>query len=281
VKLAAVALFGSQARGNAAPSSDVDILVISGERAPRHRMMGNVSFFVYPWRQLHRDAKRGDLFLCHIVNEARSLYDPENRLGALRDTFQFKTDYNEEVTAASDLGWYILRYHGSMPRPLVTKRIAWCVRTILIARASETRTPYFGALELAAFSGSTDVRSLIDQKADLQVTDSTLARFERFLVKFGTGDPKAGVSRHAFAEHFKARKNKVALQTLGASASYAGIFDVPDPSHDSAVPVWPSPVDARSVKRTSNLLRPRSNGREGKSVRWTAGSLSTDGNEPL
>lgn len=216
MSISAVALFGSRARGDAAPDSDVDVLLISSERKTRHATMGNISLYLYPWAQLLRKAASGDLFVCHIVREARPLHDPEDRLGALKRAFRFKDSYVDEIRQASDLAWYIARNFQELPGAVATKRIAWCVRTILIARTAEQHRPLFAANELMRFSGSADVRQLIAQKDDREPSPGSIALLGDFLQQYGEADPVPDGNASAYRFVFKTRKNKVALQTSRA-----------------------------------------------------------------
>lgn len=220
--ISAVALFGSHARDDAALNSDVDVLLITTERRVRHASMGNVSLYLYPWKQLLRDSCGGDLFTCHIVREARPLHDPDGMLPALREAFRFKQSYSLEIEKASDLGWYIIHNSQELPETLVVKRIAWCVRTILIARGAERRAPVFSASELAHLSGSQDVFRLISHKAEGSLAAGDLVLFAAFLREFGVHDPVPAGNADGYLARFKALGNRVALQTLrsGKADSY-------------------------------------------------------------
>jgi hypothetical protein len=214
VSVSAVALFGSRARGNADPHSDVDILLVTTEPRTRHVSMGNISLYLYSWSYLKRRASAGDLFVGHIAKESRALYDPKNYFKALDETFRFKTSYLKEIRQASELGWYIADYHSTVRPSVATKRIAWCVRTILIARAAEKQRPIFAASELAAFSGSPEVAGLISQKRDDVPSARTIKYFRKFLTEFGFPHPLPKGNELEFQHFLKSSKNRIAEQTL-------------------------------------------------------------------
>ena len=66
-----------------------------------------ISLFVYLWHQLEQDAQAGDLFACHLAQEAKALVDPGNYLARLKRSFEFRESYEDEFNRASDLGWYL------------------------------------------------------------------------------------------------------------------------------------------------------------------------------
>lgn len=207
-------LFGSHARGDAAPSSDVDLLLVTHEPRVRHATMGDVSLFLYPWKCLLRDARGGDLFVRHIVQEARALHDPRQVIDSLRAAFRFKRSYSQEIGKASDLGWFLARHPLEIPEPLLGKRMAWCVRTILIARSAEQRSPVFSATALSEFGGSADVHRLISDKASGSRPRDNLERFVSFLETFGHQEAVHGGGVEEYFARFKAQRNRVALRTL-------------------------------------------------------------------
>lgn len=216
----ALALFGSCARGDATPGSDVDLMVFTTEQRVRHAAMGNISLYLYPWAKLLRDARGGDLFVCHIVHEAKPLHDPKDLVPKLRKAFRFKDSYAPEIRNAADLGWYIIRKVDDLPGQLATKRIAWCVRTILIAKTAERRAPLFSATALAKSSKIPHIYRLITLKAKSSPTRKDIALFLNFLVKQGYFDPVPSGDNLSYITHFKAHKNRVALQTLSAGVDY-------------------------------------------------------------
>ena len=210
----AVLLFGSQARGDALPCSDVDVLLLTAEEQTRHVAMGTISFYLYPWRHLLSAARRGDLFACHVSCEARALHDPKRRLDRLREAFKFKASYAEEMARAGELGWFIVRYAETLPDAVVAKRAAWCVRTMLIARAAEQQHPIFAASELASFSGCGSVLEIIGYKDQPLAAEASVQLLKTFLEWFGVADPIPQGNAHAFRELFRRTCNHVAEQTM-------------------------------------------------------------------
>jgi predicted nucleotidyltransferase len=216
MSVSAIALFGSRARGDHEPGSDTDLLLITSETAPRHLTRGNLSLSLYPYEDLIGRAQRGDLFLCHIVKEAKVLYDHDGHFEIVRSSFRLCKSYYPEVRQASDLGWFLARFGHALDDPaLVTRRIAWCVRTILIARSAESGNPVFSIEALTAFAGLQSVRRLIRQKGESRVTAQTISDLKEFLIRRGMEDPVShAASTEPYRLRFRETSNDVAIQTL-------------------------------------------------------------------
>lgn len=139
--VAATFLFGSIARGDQSAGSDTDLLMVNLKDETRHVSIGHLSLFLYPWHQLKQDARAGDLFVCHLVCEAKPLLDPDSYLPKLRAAFAFRSTYQDEINRATDFGWYLVKFGGDLNSQLLAKRALWCIRTVLIARSAERRDP--------------------------------------------------------------------------------------------------------------------------------------------
>lgn len=215
MSIAAVLLFGSLARQDNKRGSDTDILLVSEEQKPRHISVGHLSMFFYPWRKLQDDAREGDLFVCHIVREAKALFDPETRLDQLRSVFRLRESYRREIALATDLGWFLLRYGTDINSALVAKRMIWCARTILIARSAEAGNPIFAPHALSDFSGSESARELLADRHS-RIPDTRMRRqFQRFLATETPSEEFHALGTQAeFVSRFVKTGNKVALQTL-------------------------------------------------------------------
>ena len=141
--ISAILLFGSRAREDSGRGSDTDLLLIAPPGTPRHKSIGHLSMFFYSWEKLLQDARDGDLFVCHIVNEAMPVFDPLGQLDQLRSAFRLRRNYSREIAQARDLGWLLDRHAAAFAPSVVVRRMIWCVRTILIARRAELGAPAF------------------------------------------------------------------------------------------------------------------------------------------
>jgi len=213
--IVATLLFGSLARADHSEGSDTDLLMVSLNKDTRHVSVGHLSLFLYPWSQLQQDAREGDLFVCHLVREARPLIDPDKYLVKLQSAFRFRSSYQSDIDRAVDLGMYLARFGDELNSTLLTKRALWCIRTILIARSAERRNPVFAPQRLAEETGSAAARELLTnrhihrERAAVQQRLRSFLKEEAHLSQFlETAD------RDNFRERFDATSNRVALQTL-------------------------------------------------------------------
>jgi hypothetical protein len=213
MSICAIFLFGSRARGDNTPDSDTDLLITTSEGDLRHITRANLSMSFYPLEELTKRAREGDLFICHVVNEAKPIYDPEGQLDLLRSNFRLRVSYTRNIQHALQLGWFLVLYADQLRnKALVKRRLAWCVRTILIARSAEQGTPVFSAHELAKRAGSSEVMHLITQKDSKVLAPGIVGDFCAFLCAQGMREPPA-TSREEFASLFAKSRNDIALST--------------------------------------------------------------------
>lgn len=217
--IAATLLFGSLARADHVQGSDTDLLMINLEDETRHVSVGHLSLFIYPWRQLEEDARSGELFTCHLVQEAKPLVDPEGYFPRLQHAFQFRSSYEDDIERASDLGWYLVRFGNELNSTLLAKRALWCVRTVLIARSAERRMPVFSPKQLAEQTSSQSARDLLDGRHRERNGDSLRQTLREFLGEETTSASSfLDADKNQFIGHFVMTSNKVALQTLKQGA---------------------------------------------------------------
>jgi len=213
--VAATILFGSLARGDYSEGSDTDLLMVNLDDETRHVSVGHLSLFLYPWRQLEQDARDGDLFVCHLVCEAKSLIDPDKYLLKLQSAFEFRSSYQDDIVRAVEFGWYLVRFGGELNSKLLAKRTLWCIRTILIARSAERRDPVFAPQQLAEQTLLASTRDLLRNRRR-QRDDKVVRDALRQFLEHEVPDRRAlgDADRDAFLIKFAATSNKVALQTL-------------------------------------------------------------------
>jgi len=105
--------------------------------------------------------------------------------------------------------------------PLLRRRIAWAVRTILIARSAEAGNPVFSPAALTALGPSQITAALIAGKDADHLSADALTGLERFLREEALADPLPTASDpQPYAELFRRTDNAVGLgflRQLGSS----------------------------------------------------------------
>lgn len=210
-------LFGSHARRDFTEGSDIDLLSVISEERFATFSEGKLNVSLYPMPKFIEAASRGDLFVMHIVREAIVVYDPTQFHRRLIDRFVPKSSYHHEIKQASDLGWYLVE-SGDQFRNQKTwnKRVAWCARTILIARSAEKGDPIFSAEKLANTVDFSETLLLLGRKSEVDFDFRTAQILAKFLTIYGTPAPGDVVTKDAKKAwwYFQKHSNRVALSTI-------------------------------------------------------------------
>lgn len=146
----ALFLFGSYARGDQTPQSDIDILaVVAPSYIPPLPIRLGLCF--YTQRQLLRMAERGSLFVLHLIHEAKSIYDPQNFLDRLRETYRPSSLRNicDEVEWSAKL----LTTDSSSyreKREKYNRLVINLIRTFAFAKVADMGNPYFSMSKVAS-----------------------------------------------------------------------------------------------------------------------------------
>lgn len=147
-QVSGVCLYGSVARGEAGPNSDLDLLVVGEDPDLRpssmRRALGlsgaepRVSIVYHTRNTLHRYIETGSRFLLHVQLEGEILYDDSGLLGDLKRRSPIRGPIREEVNGQlRRLGLYEnpARYNGNFLFPL--SHIYAIGKAILMAILSE------------------------------------------------------------------------------------------------------------------------------------------------
>lgn len=191
MSLSAVILYGSCARRDNSPESDVDLFGVGSNSRYKMVVKNNVNLAIYPHDSAINMSRAGDLFMFHIVSEGVAVYDSKRTFSVLKKSFSFKENYSREIEDATALGWVLAKFYSVVSNgTLLNKRIAWCVRTILIARGAERRQAVFSSKDLASFAQDGSVSVLLSGKSDKTVSSEKIAHLRAFLARHG-GDSGA------------------------------------------------------------------------------------------
>jgi hypothetical protein len=219
--ITALVLYGSCARGDNDANSDVDLFALTTEDDYRMVIKSKINLAMYPKTVAFDMAKRGELFILHVVEEGKSLMDFSGDFQLLKDSFVYRKSYGIETSKAGSLGWGIAHFGRSVGnQALVNQRIAWCVRTILIGKAAESKVAIFSARALAEFSDDSDVYKLILNKNQEKFQPSIFPIFRKFLLKWiGPAPLPEGNTLDDYRAFFKRTENVVAIKTFRAFSS--------------------------------------------------------------
>ena len=208
-------VYGSRARKDNTVDSDTDLFAITDDARYEMIIEGNTNIACYPLPLAISRAKGGDLFFMHIVLEAQVIYDPTNAFSAIKRNFIKKKNYTAEITNASELGYALVAYAKHMQDYyLLNKRLAWCLRTILIARSAEMGRPTFSKEGLASLFQDQGLAELISLKDSPNYAAKAYPEFHTAFTKHGIDPDKSMPTDISdLVEYFSARENSMGLKT--------------------------------------------------------------------
>jgi len=146
-------LYGSYARGDHDPISDVDVLRITTKRMRVNRVDGHISLHIYDIKDLVAMAREGNLFILHLLREARPLHDPCKYLLQLSAAFQKPVSYVSAARQMVQRATGLLAIDESLfetaPKAFLDVSIFLC-RTLVYAEHAEQGPFSFSLRFLAA-----------------------------------------------------------------------------------------------------------------------------------
>lgn len=124
-------LYGSFARGDFEPESDVDMLTIV--RGHSYKAVFNkINISYYNHEKLTEMSASGSLFVFHLNRESRILTDEDNILSdVLFGRFLLKPNYDEDISFAKSLLNDIYDQYDQIDNySYANSKVSWCLRTI-------------------------------------------------------------------------------------------------------------------------------------------------------
>lgn len=211
-----LAIYGSRARGDYNDLSDIDLFAITDEEHYRMSVEGNSNLACYPKKLAIQRAINGDLFILHICEESREIYNCGFGVSDIKLIFSYKDDYSYEKLCAADLAWFLIDFNGRFKgSKFFNKRIAWCVRTVFIACSAELRKPVFSRDALVNFSGEKVVDDLIKVKESKVMDISLLKDLQSLLIKLGFPKPSLkSTTVENYHRRFIKTENAMGLKTI-------------------------------------------------------------------
>ncbi len=160
----AVILYGSRARGDFHPHSDVDLILAKESGQPEPPLLTDrSSIHIYPQDWLLVEAERGELFVGHLVTESVALYDPDDFLSSLRSRFRLRSSYeSEKKIAAAALGLLSSRDWNS--DDFLRRRFFWALRTFLISSAASDGILVYSSKDLERMFGIVHLARSIEHR---------------------------------------------------------------------------------------------------------------------
>lgn len=182
MRIKAIVLFGSCARGDQKKDSDVDLLAIHDEKIYRIDELGTLNFSLYSIDSLTKMMFAGELFALHLVRESKVLFEQDNIVFDIYSKFTFKKSYAEVIYNANMLAWYIIKFYNSIEKAeLSNKRLIWCLRTISAALAAEKHQSCFSAQSIIELTPLSFMPWLLKQKNNVKPSKTILEKMRCFL----------------------------------------------------------------------------------------------------
>lgn len=147
----ALALFGSTARSDRELGSDIDMIGIYNGAGIQSKNKSLISLFLYPEELLISKMETGDLFALHLVKESTPIYG-RDIFEKIFNEFRYKNTYENEILQSIFLAKKIIAHYETLSnKGMANKKIAWCLRTLIIAISAQERNPVFSKKSISEY----------------------------------------------------------------------------------------------------------------------------------
>lgn len=178
-------LYGSYARGDPMPESDIDLLSLTAGAWPGASGVGRVRLSTYPRPLLERMALEGSLFVWHLAEEGRILLDDQGVLGGTIAKFKFAEDYSPVRAEAAELGWLLVQEPALRRGIPACDALLFVIRTIALCQLVGQRLPCFSRESMTREFGDGRLARLWDSKRGDSVPDEDAQILKEFLLEHG------------------------------------------------------------------------------------------------
>ncbi|MEG9267897.1 nucleotidyltransferase domain-containing protein [Qipengyuania sp. Mu-71] len=183
---ATLILYGSRARGDARPNSDVDILLAPDEgQIGKPKKFDGLSLHIYPKNWLFENARSGDLFAYHIASEGLSIHCADAFLASLHEAFRWKASYEKEREIALAVATLLSRTSWGW-NDAIQRRFFWAIRTLALTLQADRQSVDFSlasideALGLDGFSDLFEGRDKVTSEDCIAMGAKLLERYSQF-----------------------------------------------------------------------------------------------------
>lgn len=165
-------VYGSRARGDSVPGSDLDLLALVGTPRPS-TYVGDVNISHYTAEQLKTGI--GTLFGAHLKRDSRIIWDPDDLLttaiAALGDV-----DTNRVLRRAREMSQLFTTLDRDLPRylPGLLREARYLLRSCLYAQAIAVGQPCFSVRELAVRHGDRSLALLLASRQEGEPAEADL-----------------------------------------------------------------------------------------------------------
>ncbi|PBP98619.1 MULTISPECIES: nucleotidyltransferase domain-containing protein [Pseudomonas] len=216
--ITSMALYGSRARNDHNSDSDTDLFAITDDERYQMVFHGMTNIACYPRELALSRAAGGDLFFLHIVREAVVMYDHDSSFGEMQSAFKLKDSYRDDILKAAELGAALLQNIENFKNYFfINKRLAWCLRTILIALSAQQNNPVFSAKELSTMFADKEIEQLLSTKREHGYIPSSYKKLKKKLFIYSGIDGES-LPRNLYDQlnYFTLKENKMAEKTISS-----------------------------------------------------------------